>query len=441
MCPYPLKSPVSLSVEKRTCVIVPQSLKASRRVSSSTSQDKFPTKTVIQPSCFSLAARGAIIDLGVEYLIDNQRPSKSAPFNSIAASAEAVSLNSTTAVPELRPSSCKGNSIVVGPLPHDLKKSRTCSSSALHGKPLMYNLGGGPSLSVESFCFFMGGSEVCSSSSFASFRFFDAFSSSSESESESLSDDESSSSFLSTSIFSTLLSSSSSSSESELSEPDESSELSSFLAVTLVAGTTSFFSFSSSDEESSSDDESLLDSSFFTSFLTSFILVSFLLSSSESESELDESEPDESFFAIVAMVGFFLVSSSLSESESLLLLLLLLLLSESLPESSFLRSSSASFSAALMASSAAFFASSAAFCWASSSAAFLLAFLAAFSSLAFAFLAAFLSGFESFTFFSFLLDLAMMNYPFIPTKYWLLLNNNLGKCVNDFCCFGRYHTC
>ena len=137
-----------------------------------------------------LAARGAIIDLGVEYLIDNQRPSKSAPFNSIEASAEAVPLNSTMAVPDLRPSSCKGNSIVVGPLPHDLKKSRTCSLLALHGKSLMYNLGGGPLLSAESFCFFMGGSGVCSSSSFASFCFFDAFSSSSESKSESLSNDE-----------------------------------------------------------------------------------------------------------------------------------------------------------------------------------------------------------------------------------------------------------
>mmetsp|Transcript_10713 Transcript_10713/g.22258 ORF Transcript_10713/g.22258 Transcript_10713/m.22258 type:complete len:281 (+) Transcript_10713:1691-2533(+) len=266
--------------------------------------------------------------------MDNQRPSKSAPFNSIAAAADAASWKSRIAVPELLPSSCNGNSTDFGPLPQALKKSLTPSSVALHGNPRIYSLV--PSSSPPTACFLRAGSTASSSA----FRFFDALSSTGGTEagveSESLSESESelllslSDDFFSTSILLVFLSSS----LSELSESEESLE-------------------------------SELLSSFFTAALAG---AAFAFSSSSSESE------SESLSSFLTAAVAFLASSSLSES-----LLLLLLLSESLLElsSAFLASalmsdsnlatSSANFSAFLRALSAAFFASLAALSFALSS--------------------------------------------------------------------------
>mmetsp|Transcript_7855 Transcript_7855/g.12284 ORF Transcript_7855/g.12284 Transcript_7855/m.12284 type:complete len:220 (+) Transcript_7855:70-729(+) len=110
MCPNPLNSCVSLSVAKRTCVISPHSANAARRDSSSISQERLPTKTVRHPGGFSEGCRGAVIGLAEEYLMLSQRPWKSSPFNSIPLAADSALSNSSTAVPEDRPSSCKGSS-------------------------------------------------------------------------------------------------------------------------------------------------------------------------------------------------------------------------------------------------------------------------------------------------------------------------------------------
>ncbi len=77
--------------------ISPQSLNASRRVSSSMLKDRLPTNTVTHPSSFLAGSRAAKIGLEEEYLIFSQRPPKSAPLCSIAAAAAAGSLKSIMA--------------------------------------------------------------------------------------------------------------------------------------------------------------------------------------------------------------------------------------------------------------------------------------------------------------------------------------------------------
>ena len=105
--------------------------------SSSTSQARLPMKTVRHPSCFWVGSRGALMGLGVLYLMDSQRPLKSAPFRAMPASASSVEWNSRMAVPEERPSSWRGSSTDLGPLPHWAKNSSTSSWVARQGRPRM----------------------------------------------------------------------------------------------------------------------------------------------------------------------------------------------------------------------------------------------------------------------------------------------------------------
>ena len=288
--PNPLKSPVSRSVANRTCETVPQSLKASRNVSSSMSHDKFPIKTVTHPSCFSEASRPAKIGLGVEYLMDNHRPSKSEPFSSIAAAASSEPWNARMAVPEERPSLCKGNSTDLGPFPHCWKNDWTSSSVALQGRPRMYNLVMSSPSSPATACFLWGVSTDSSG-----FRFLEAFSS-----------------FSSLGRSDSFVASSSSLSESE--ESEESEESSSLSTSILSLFFLAFFLFSFSSSLSSESEESE-DSSFLAAF--SFLAgLAFSSSSSLSESESElESEEDSSFLAVSALTGLAFSSSSESEES------------------------------------------------------------------------------------------------------------------------------
>lgn len=61
-------------------------------------KERLPTNTVVQPSSFMDASRGASMGLLVENLMLSQRPPKSAPLCSRAAAAAEASLKSIIAV-------------------------------------------------------------------------------------------------------------------------------------------------------------------------------------------------------------------------------------------------------------------------------------------------------------------------------------------------------
>mmetsp|Transcript_10436 Transcript_10436/g.20836 ORF Transcript_10436/g.20836 Transcript_10436/m.20836 type:complete len:223 (+) Transcript_10436:166-834(+) len=115
--------------------MVPHSANSARTLGSSISYDRFPMKTVVHPSGFSLTLwLFPALVLGKYCRMESHRSPKVAWSRARAASKPGWVVKVMIAVPELRPSDWRGRSTVVI-APQSLKKSRTSSSPVVQGRP------------------------------------------------------------------------------------------------------------------------------------------------------------------------------------------------------------------------------------------------------------------------------------------------------------------